>query len=186
MSFLSLFLVAVALGVDAFAVAAAAGMTKGQLQIRPVFRLSFHFGFFQAIMPIIGWFAGAALYSIVSRLDHWIAFGLLTGIGLKMLVESFRKAPVDGKVKDPTKGWSLAWLSVATSIDALAVGLSLAALGQSIFKPALLIGLVAAVMTIAGMTAGRFLGDALGRKAEAFGGIVLVTIGAKILIEHMV
>lgn len=185
MSFISLIVVALALGIDAFAVAMAAGMTNGKLLIRPVFRMSFHFGLFQAIMPVIGWFAGVAIYSIISSFDHWIAFGLLVCIGIKMIVESFKNQSDDKKTKDPTRGWSLVWLSVATSIDALAVGLSLAVLGQDIVMPAIMIGLVAALMTIAGMTAGRVLGGVMGKRVEAFGGIVLVSIGIKILVEHM-
>lgn len=184
MSLSTLIIAALALGIDAFAAAAAAGVTIGSLQIRPVFRMAFHFGLFQALMPVIGWLAGVAFYSRISAFDHWIAFGLLTFIGVKMVLES-RNNQSEKEKTDPTRGGRLIWLSVATSIDALAVGLTLAALGREIGFPALVIGVVAALMTIAGMTAGRFLGGLAGKKAEAFGGIVLVGIGVKILVEHM-
>ncbi len=186
MGWLSLGGVAVALAMDAFAVAIVAGITLNPLTPRRVFRLAFHFGLFQALMPVLGWLAGAALQVYVSAFDHWIAFGLLVLVGGKMLWEALaRDDSEQPALNDPTAGWSLVVLSVATSIDALAVGLSLAMLGASIFAPALVIGMVAAAFTAAGMAIGRRIGLAWGRRVEVLGGLILMGIGVKILLEHL-
>jgi putative Mn2+ efflux pump MntP len=121
----------------------------------------------------------------IEPVDHWIAFGLLAFIGGKMVYEALKKQDEDAEVCDPTKGWRLVMLSIATSIDALAVGLSLALLGVSIWYPALVIGIVAGVLTVVGMELGKRFGALLGRRMEIVGGIILIGIGVKILIEHL-
>lgn len=141
---LSLLALAVALAMDAFAVALVAGLTLDPLKGRQVFRLSFHFGLFQALMPTFGWLAGKAVHRHIASFDHWIAFGLLAFVGVKMIREALHGGEEEKGPKDPTQGWSLVVLSVATSIDALAVGLTLAMIGSTILKPVLVIEAVAA------------------------------------------
>jgi putative Mn2+ efflux pump MntP len=183
MDFLSIFFIAIGLGMDAFAVAIGTGVTIRKLSFGPVFRLSFHFGFFQFLMPLIGWLAGRTVSGYIAEYDHWIAFGLLLLIGCKMIIDSLRKEEIERA--DPTRGLTLIILSVATSIDALAVGLGLAFLNTTILYPSIIIGIVAFVMTIIGMVFARVLGRLLGGKVEIIGGIILIGIGIKILIEHL-
>lgn len=184
MSWPSLIAIAVALAMDAFAVAIVSGLTLNPMTGRHIFRLAFHFGLFQFLMPIIGWLAGVAIQKYIAAYDHWIAFALLSFIGGKMIYESFQADETKRTTSDPTTGWSLVLLSIATSIDALAVGLSLAMLGSSIIFQAIVIGIVAALFTIGGMLLGRRIGAFWGKRVEVFGGIILCGIGIKIVIEH--
>jgi putative Mn2+ efflux pump MntP len=170
---------------DAFAVAIGAGLQLCQVTNRQRFRLAWHFGLFQAFMPILGWLAGLTLVEYIEPVDHWIAFGLLGFIGGKMIYEAFRHQEQEVDRCDPTKGWSLVLLSIATSIDALAVGLSLAVLGVDIWLPAIVIGIVAGVLTIVGLELGTRFGALLGRRMEVVGGLILIGIGVKILVEHL-
>lgn len=180
----TIFLLAVVLGLDAFAVALSAGASLGRVTGRQMFRLSFHFGLFQFMMPVLGWLAGAQFVGAIGRVDHWIAFGLLAFIGGRMLHASFR--PEGEKIAtDMTRGLTLVSLSVATSIDALAVGLSLALLKVAVLLPSAIIGLVAAAMTVAGMRLGQRGSARIGRHMERIGGIVLIGIGIRIVIEHL-
>jgi putative Mn2+ efflux pump MntP len=186
MDWLSLFAIACALAMDAFAVAIVAGLTLNPLTKRQLFRLPFHFGLFQALMPAIGWAAGKAVHRYISEFDHWVAFGLLAFIGGRMLWGAVHGEKEDKEsVDDPTSGWTLVLLSVATSIDALAVGLSLAMVDSPILVPAIVIGLVAAAFTAAGMLLGRRIGSLWGKRVEALGGVILVVIGIRILVEHL-
>jgi len=175
---------ALALAMDAFAVALGTGAVLSRLTGRHLFRLGFHFGLFQALMPVIGWLAGLTIMQWVEAWDHWIAFSLLAIIGGRMIYEAFSDEEKTDD-RDPTKGLSLVLLSIATSIDALAVGFSLSVIGVSIWMPALVIGLVAGVLTIAGMLLGGRIGDRWGSRVEIFGGLVLIAIGVKILVEHL-
>ncbi len=184
MDLLTLFGIAVALAMDAFAVALGVGVSVSPLTGRHFFRLGFHFGLFQALMPIIGWLAGRTVQAYIVDYDHWIAFGLLAFVGGHMIYEAFHPEKEERQPGDPTRGFSLVFLSIATSIDALAVGLTLAMLNITVWFPALTIGLVAGVFTIVGMLIGRRAGDAWGTKVEIFGGIVLIAIGLKIVFEH--
>ncbi len=185
MGWLPLMGIAVALAMDAFAVAIASGLRLGPLKGRQVFRMSFHFGFFQMAMPIVGWLAGFRVQRYIAAADHWVAFGLLGLIGGKMVYEALRHEEEEPKRDDPTKGWTLIALSIATSIDALAVGLSLAMLGVSIWVPSLVIGLVCAAFTLTGMLIGWRIGHAWSRRAELVGGLVLIGIGVNIVIQHL-
>jgi putative Mn2+ efflux pump MntP len=185
MSWVSLLALAVALAMDAFAVAIVTGITLKPLTRRHVVRLSFHFGLFQALMPTIGWAAGHAVYNYIAAIDHWIAFGLLAFVGSKMIREALHGEEDSKYTNDPTSGWTLVMLSVATSIDALAVGLSLAMIGSTIVLPAIVIGIVAAAFTATGMVLGRRIGSLWGKRVEIFGGLVLIGIGVKILVEHL-
>jgi putative Mn2+ efflux pump MntP len=187
MDWLSLLALSVALAMDAFAVSIVTGLTLDSMTRRHVFRLAFHFGLFQALMPVAGWLAGSAVQPYIVAVDHWIAFGLLAFVGGKMLWESFssRDDEANSVARDPTTGWSLVLLSVATSIDALAVGLSLAMVRAPILVPAIVIGLVAGSFTMAGMLLGRRLGLGWGKWIEVLGGLILFAIGGRILVEHL-
>jgi putative Mn2+ efflux pump MntP len=171
---------------DALAVAIATGIVLGKVSGRQTFRLAWHFGLFQFLMPVIGWLAGLSVERYISGYDHWLAFALLGFIGGKMIFEALRRGEADRAVSDPTRGISLVLLSVATSMDALAVGLSLGVLRIRIWYPAVVIGTVAGVLTAVGMHLGAPLGNRLGRKMEVFGGMVLVGIGCYILYRHLV
>jgi putative Mn2+ efflux pump MntP len=171
---------------DAFAVATVAGLTLQPLTRRHVFRLAFHFGLFQALMPVIGWTAGRAVYRYMSTFDHWVAFALLAFVGGRMVWGALNGDGEEvSREKDPTRGWTLVTLSIATSIDALAVGLSLAMVGAPIVVPAMVIGVVAAAFTTVGMGLGRYVGSRWGKRVELLGGLVLIAIGVKILVEHL-
>ena len=184
MHLLTIIALAFGLAMDAFAVAIGVGLTLPKLSFRVIFRLSFHFGFFQFLMPIVGYLAGLTVQKWLAPYDHWLALILLSLIGSKMIYESFRNDPTPTKT-DPTRGLSLIVLSVATSIDALAVGLSMAFLSAEIWLAAVIIGIVAAAMTIIGMFLGRRLGKLFSRKMELIGGLILIAIGIKIVIEHL-
>ncbi len=175
--------IAFGLAMDAFAVAVASSAALGKVTLRQVARLAFFFGIFQALMPIVGWLAGIGVEEWVSAWDHWVAFALLSAIGVKAIVMSFRGEGQAPK-RDPTRGVTLVVLSLATSMDALAVGFSFAMIEVSVWYPVAVIGLVAAGMTVAGMLLGCRLGARLGRRAELVGGLVLIAIGVKILVNN--
>jgi len=178
--------VALALAMDAFAVSLGLGISLKPATGGQTFRLAFHFGLFQFLMPIIGWAAGESFVKYIGAYDHWVAFGLLIAVGGKMIIESFRREEeANIKKPDPTRGLSLVILAIATSLDALAVGLSLAALHVAIIFPAAVIGIVAFTMTVLGMNIGPLLGKLIGKRAELLGGVVLILIGIKILADHL-
>jgi manganese efflux pump family protein len=180
--------IAVALAMDAFAVAIAAGCTLGTVDFRQNFRLAWHFGLFQAVMPVVGWAAGLAFRNFIARYDHWAAFGLLLFVAQGMIREGYKKNSNQTVCKDPTKGGTMIMLSIATSLDALAVGLSLSMINVSIWMPAAVIGIVAAVFTTAGMHLGTTISRAgqLKRYADYLGALVLIAIAINILYEHAV
>ena len=183
MSLITITLLAVGLGVDAFSVAIGIGATNDKKSWAPVLRLAFAFGLFQFVMPIIGWLAGLTVVEIISSFDHRIAFGLLALVGGKMIWEGFEKES-DKEREDQTRGWPLLMLSIATSIDALAVGFSFSILKNQILLPSVIIGIVCFLMTVTGMIFGKVLAKLFGKKVEIFGGLVLIAIGVKILIDH--
>jgi len=185
MGWIGLLALACALAMDAFAVAIVTGLTLNPMTRRHVFRLTFHFGLFQALMPIIGWLAGNAVHKYISAFDHWVAFGLLAFVGGRMLWGALHGQEEDKASGDPTSGRALVLLSVATSIDALAVGLSLAMIGSTILIPAVVIGIVAAAFTATGMVLGRRIGSLWGKRVEVLGGLILVGIGIKIVAKHV-
>ena len=185
MNILTLIMIAVGLSMDAFAVAISSSVIINKVTGRQVFRLGFHFGLFQAMMPVIGWLAGRTVQHYIADFDHWIAFGLLSIIGGKAIYEAFAHQGDIGQRDDPTKGLSLVMLSIATSIDALAVGLSFALLDVTIWYPSLVIGLITASLTILGVLLGSRLGQKFGTRMEIIGGLVLIFIGIKILIQHI-
>ena len=184
MSLLTIFLLAVGLGVDAFSVAIGIGASNNKKSWAPVLRLSLAFGLFQFVMPLIGWLAGSTVVDRIQSFDHWIAFALLVLVGGKMIREGFEKESDEQKT-DQTRGWPLFLLSIATSIDALAVGFSFSLLKTALLFPAAIIGVVCFMMTAVGMIFGKGLARIFGRKVEILGGMVLIVIGMKILIEHL-
>jgi manganese efflux pump family protein len=186
LTLLNISAIAVALAMDAFAVAIATGICLGTIHWRQNFRLAWHFGFFQAMMPVIGWAAGLTVRDLIAQYDHWVAFALLLFVALSMLREAFQNDDTCERTKDPTKGLTMVMLSVATSLDALAVGLSLSVVGVSIWGPAVLIGVVACVFTTIGLHLGKRISKAtrVKRLADGLGAIVLVLIGVNILREH--
>ncbi len=168
---------------DAFAVALTTGGYLRNVTRRQSFRLSFHFGLFQFFMPLLGWLAGSQVSRFIAAYDHWIVWIILSAIGAKMIVEAGRK---DAAMKtDMTKGMTLVGLSIATSLDALAVGLSLALLNTGIFFPSVIIGVVAAAMTLLGLQIGARFAHLYGKMIERAGGVVLILLGLKILVEHL-
>ena len=185
MDTLSLMALAGALAMDAFAVALAAGAILHPLSFRPCFRLAFHFGLFQALMPIIGWLAGMTVQSFVAAWSPWLAFGLLLFVGGRMVHEALSAEEGEARKNDPSRGMTMVALSVATSIDALAVGLTLAMVKVVIWIPALIIGLVACGFTIAGLFLGTRAGAFWGRRVEIAGGLILIMIGLKILLSAL-
>ena len=186
MSLISIIGLAVALAMDALAVSIASGVYIQRVSARQFFRLSWHFGLFQAVMPVIGWYAGLSVRKLIERYDHWAAFLLLAVVATGMLRQAVSRDE-EAKIKaDPTRGWRLVLLSVATSIDALAVGLSLSVIGVAIWFPAGIIGLTAAIFTFFGLLLGSRAGkiDRLKRYAEITGALVLYGIGVHILYDH--
>jgi manganese efflux pump family protein len=183
LNFFDILVIAVGLAMDAFAVSIATGLSLEKVTSRHTFRMAFHFGLFQCLMPIVGWYAGSYLAGYIERYDHWVAFGLLAFVGGKMLWES-RQLKEDRSAADPTRGMMLMTLSLATSIDALAVGLSMAFSGVSVWMPAVVIGVITALLSTVGIVFGGRIGSRFSHWAEAGGGIVLILIGLKILLTH--
>jgi len=171
------------MAMDAFAVSLGSGVKIGPGP-RPVFRIAFHFGLFQALLPIIGWLFGNTIEPLVKNFDHWVAFGLLAFVGIRMLRSGLSKDDEEIQ-KDPSKGLTMVMLSIAVSIDALAVGLSLAFLGVNIWTPALVIGLVTGALSLIGLRMGNGIGKRFGKHVEVLGGLVLIGIGIRIVLSHM-
>ena len=149
-------------------------------------RMAAYFGGFQFLMPVLGWIAGDRLLGIIKHFDHWVAFGLLAAIGGRMIYESFEMNDEEKACRpDQTQGQRLLILALATSIDALAVGLGLGVVRTNILYPAAIIGVTSFVLTVVGARLGPVVGRIVGRRAELAGGLILIGIGAKILIEHI-
>jgi putative Mn2+ efflux pump MntP len=185
MSWLNTVGLALALAMDAFAVSIVVGLTIPQLTARHVFRLSWHFGLFQFLMPVAGWLAGQTLESHIASFDHWVAAGLLAVIGGHMLLEAVQlKKAREFNGKDATRGLTMVGLSIATSLDALAVGMSLALMRVSIWGPSVVIGVVAGVMTLVGITFGNRIGARFGRWAAVAGGAILLVIAVRLVVAH--
>ena len=184
MSIVEILLLAVGLSMDAAAVCLAIGAAGRARGARPTFRLAFHFGLFQFFMPILGWLAGTSLVSLVANLDHWIALALLVFVGGRMIRSGLRDSEEEVD-NDPSRGWSLVMLALATSIDALAVGLSLAVLRVDIWYPSAVIGVVTGSISLLALEVGTRVSGSLGRRMEIAGGLVLIAIGVRIVAEHI-
>ena len=184
MSFLEIILLALVLASDAFAISISAGSTGVATEPRAMLRLSFHFGLFQFLMPILGWLAGLSIERYIQSFDHWIAFGLLLWVAVHM-IRSAQAGNERAVQQDPSRGMMLVILSVATSLDALAIGLSLALLQVSIWYPAVVIGIVTGVVSFIGILLGRQFSKKVGRRATVAGGVLLVLIAIRILLAHL-
>jgi len=185
LDFVSVLLIAIGLSADCFAIAVGGSISMRTISSLQVLRISLAFGLFQALMPVLGWLLGQTVVDLIAAYDHWFAFILLAVVGSRMIWESFRSRDSHSETVDITKGFLLLTLSVATSIDALAVGLSFAFLEVNIGLASLTIGIIAFVVTATGFLLGRKASKLIGRQAEAIGGIVLVGIGFRVLITHI-
>lgn len=177
-------LLAVGLAMDASAVSlgiSTSGHSQGR---RARFRLSFHFGLFQAAMPVLGWAGGLTIEPLIREVDHWVAFILLAYVGGRMIRSGLGQEQA-GYHRDPSRGWTLVMLAIATSIDALAVGLSLAMLQVPIAAPAVIIGVVTGGMSLLALRIGHRLGMRFGKRMEILGGMILLAIGLRILVTHI-
>lgn len=181
---LSILLIALALSADCLAVAISGSVSLGNFSLAPILRTAFTFGVFQAAMPALGWLAGRTIVDFIADYDHWIAFILLAAIGGRMIWESFRSADSRGKI-DISKGLILLTMAVATSIDALAVGLTFAVLEVNIALACSIIGAVALVVTITGFMLGRKMKALFGKRTELIGGVILIAIGLRVLLTHI-
>ena len=183
MEYLSVLLIAVGLAMDAFAVAICKGLAMRKPGVKAILVIGLWFGFFQAVMPVIGSLLGSSFYSYISEYDHWIAFALLALIGANMIREALsgEEEGVDDSIGFRTK----LVLALATSIDALAVGISLAMTGDDIVQSAVMIGVVTFLISAAGVKMGSLVGDRFGSRAELVGGVILILIGLRILLDHL-
>lgn len=184
MDLFSILLVALGLSADCFAVALSGSISMQALSCRQVLRTSVAFGLFQFSMAGLGWLAGGAVVGIISEYDHWVAFALLALVGGRMIWEVLRPERRPAEATDISQGFVLLSLSVATSIDALAVGLSLAFFENDVLGISLVIGAVAFTVTALGFAVGRRVGALLGNPARVVGGLVLIGIGVRTLITH--
>lgn len=184
MNILTIVFISFGLSMDTFAVASASGVTIKENRILSAIKMGLFFGGFQAIMPVIGWLTGAGMKEFISFIDHWIAFALLLFVGGKMIYESFKLKEKTDK-QNPFQIWSLLLLSIATNIDALAIGLAFSFLSVSIVMPVIIIGLTTFCMSLIGVIIGNKIGRFFENKIEALGGVILILIGFKILLEHL-
>jgi putative Mn2+ efflux pump MntP len=178
-----IFLIATGLSFDTFAVSVSSGLCIRDIKFVQAVRIAFVLAFFQALMPLIGWIGGTQLEKYLSHFDHWIAFCLLTVLGLKMIIESIRSE--DEKKLNPLIPRVLLIMALATSIDALVVGISLAFIQTKIILAVLIIGFVTFVFAMTGMLAGKKVSGKFGSKMEILGGLILIGIGLKVLVSHI-
>jgi len=181
----TLIFIAIALAMDSFAASISTGSVLKHFHLKAMSKISFLFALFQGTMPVIGWFAGNSFEEYISDYDHWIAFILLSAIGGKMIHEALWGND-DSTYLDPHSFKKMAALAIATSIDALALGISFSILDVDITYPAFIIGLVTFIFSFAGLTIGVKVGNRFGSKVEIVGGLILIAIGLKVLLEHTV
>lgn len=184
MDILTVVLIAIGLAMDAFAVSICKGLAMGRARLKPMLIIGFWFGFFQFLMPVIGFYVGRAFYDYIEEYDHWIAFLLLLFIGGNMLREALSDEEEE-EIDDSIGFKIMLLLAIATSIDALAVGISMAMSGDSILVPAVIIGVITMGISMGGVKIGSTIGDRFGNKAEILGGVILILIGIKVLMEGL-
>jgi len=185
MNIISIFLIALGLAMDAFAVSLTIGMsTSKKEKWEMALKASIFFGGFQGFMPFIGWAIGISFADYIQEIDHWVAFILLVVIGGKMIFEAIKEDDINGKEEKGYSNKRFIVLAIATSIDALAVGISFAFLNVNILSAIIIIAIVTFIFCMIGVYLGKALGKIFGSKAEVLGGIILIIIGIKILIEH--
>ncbi len=185
MDLISLLLIAVALSMDAFAVAVSSGIVSDSPGWKNINKLAFFFGFFQFLMPVIGWLLGRTISGYIERFDHWVAFGLLAFIGVRMVIESVKQSDEDASVSNPFETKNLFLMAIATSIDALAVGISFALTNVNIWTSSLTIGIITYLLSALGVLIGKKVGSFFKKSAGIVAGVILIGIGVKILVEHM-
>jgi putative Mn2+ efflux pump MntP len=183
--FITILITAVGLSADCFAVAISLSISRQGLSFRRFIRFPVAFGLFQALMLVIGWLVGSSFVRFISAYDHWLAFGLLAFIGGRMIWESFHEEDEDEAGRDINRWLTLLMLSIATSIDSLAAGLGYAFLRVDIAFAAAVTGLTTFIITIIGHLIGNKVGPLVGKRAEMAGGIILILIGLRILLEHL-
>jgi manganese efflux pump family protein len=184
MDFITVFILAIGLSMDSFAVSVGCGLAEQKISFRHAAKISFSFAFFQGLLPVFGWFMGTEIREYVEHIDHWIAFFLLFFLGGKMIIQRFN-GEEQSKISDIYSWKHIITLSIATSIDALVVGFSYAmASTGNIFGGVLVIGSVTFFFSMLGIRIGKDVGYSLGPKVELFGGIILILIGLRILIQH--
>ena len=183
MGILSILVIAVGLAMDAFAVAICKGLSMKKMNWSKALRVGGYFGFFQAVMPLIGYLLGVGFHEKVTSVDHWFAFILLSAIGINMIKEALSKEE-DCK-NDRVDFKEMVVLAIATSIDALAVGITMAFLDVNIITAVLAIGIITFIISVIGVKIGNIFGDKYEKKAEFIGGVILILMGLKILLEHL-
>ncbi len=176
--------IAIGLAADSFSIAVAVGSALAKPNLRHYFRISFHFGLFQFMMPIVGYFSGLMIEPFIRDYDHWVAMILLTLVGMNMIRDSFSKN-FESHASDPTRGMSLVALSFATSIDALAVGISLGIVDGPIVFACVVIGVVTALLSMFGISLGKKVGSLFGKKVPIAGGLILISIGILMVLERL-
>lgn len=184
MEILTVILLAIGLSFDSFAVSVCSGLNLPHIRFYQAAKIAIFLALFQACMPLIGWLLGNSMKTLIEPVDHWIAFGLLSLIGGKMIIESFMNSE-SREIKNPLHIRVILLLSLATSIDALAVGFSFSTMIEKILLPVIIIGLVTFIASMLGILLGKKTGPTFNRYAEIFGGLILIIIGSKILIEHI-
>jgi putative Mn2+ efflux pump MntP len=183
---LTIFGIGIGLAMDAFAVSVVSGCVFKELKIVHVFRMAFFFGAFQAFMPLVGYAAGQSVADYITHVDHWVAFALLAAIGGKMIYEGMKFEQVEKKAQDPASLMVVLVLSLATSIDALAVGITLSLVTHSILAAVTSIGVITFLLSWAGVEFGRRSRRFVENKIEITGGLILIAIGLKILLTHLI
>ena len=188
MNYIEIWLLAISLAMDCFSVSITSGIILRRVMWKTFLTIAFFFGLFQGLMPVIGWFAASRFQHLIENYDHWIAFGVLFLLGARMIKESFKDEEEEHHF-NPTRLPVILTMAVATSIDALAVGISFAFTGmttwRSILDPVLIIGFVSFIFSIIGCLIGVYFGKRVNLRAELWAGIILIGIGVKILIEHL-
>lgn len=177
-------LIAIGLAMDAFAVSLGIGTGGQATDLRSKVRLAFHFGWFQAMMTVLGWLAGSTVAALIAGIDHWVAMGLLSYVGINMIRNGLDPKQ-ESYPSNPSRGKLLVILSVATSIDAMAVGMSMALLGTSVWVPSIVIGVITLLLSAIGLQAGCRLGEKFGKRVEILGGLILIGIGLRVVITHL-
>lgn len=180
-----LLIIATSLAMDCFSVSLGIGSSPLPTTPRRVWRIAWHFGFFQFLMACLGWLLGNTILTFISSFDHWIAFGLLAWVGIRMIREGISTGDDHESYQDPSRGKTLVMLALATSMDSLGVGLSMAFLKANILTASLVIGLVSFLFSVVGLLVGNKLSEKFGKKMEVVGGIILLLIGLRIVLTHL-
>lgn len=183
MGAIEILLISIGLAMDAFAVSVCKGLAMKKMSWKKAIIIGLYFGIFQAVMPVIGYFLGTTFERFITNVDHWVAFILLVGIGINMVKEAFDKESENRNDNVDMK--TMLVLSIATSIDALAIGITFACLKIHIVMPVITIGLITFIISVIGVKIGNQFGDKYGKKAEIMGGVILILLGIKILLEHL-